>query len=136
MEYPIDKTLLEPRIKEEVSRVADEAYSETGSLYDSIVLTEKDESMVDRFIDEAVNGLAGRLFDICKKGTGKLVFYVPDFDLTMEDSTKDEITNYIVYSVCVAIFKSRRPQVVPEYEGLALGALNKAISFLKSRKAW
>jgi len=136
MEYTIDKTLLEPRIEEEVSRVADEAYSETGSLYDSIVLTEKDDSLVSRFIDEAVNGLAGRLFDICKKGTGKLVFFVPDFDPTMEDTAKDEITNYIVYSVCVAIFKSRRAEAVPEYEGLALGALNKAITLLKSRKVW
>ena len=136
MDYTIDNTILEPRVKEEVSRVADEAYSETGSLYDSIVLTEKDDSLVSRFIAEAVNGLAGRLFDICKKGTGKLVFNVPDFDSTMEDAAKDEITNYIVYSVCVAIFKSRRPQVVPEYEGLALGALNKAISLLKSRKLW
>ena len=136
MEYTITKPTLKSKIAEVVSLVADAAYSETGSLYDSIVLTEKDDSLVSRFIDEAVNGLAGRLFDICKKGTGKLVFYVPDFDSTMEGSAKDEISNYIVYSVCVAIFKSRRAEVVPEYEGLALGALNKAISLLKSRKIW
>lgn len=136
MEYTIDLATIRQKIDEVVSRVADEAYGETGSLYDSIVLTDKDEPLVTQFIEEAINSFVTRAFDICKKGTGKLVFYVPDFDLTMEDSTKDEITNYIVYSVCVAIFKSRRAQVVPEYEGLALGALNKAISFLKSRKVW
>jgi len=136
MEYTIDLATIRQKIDEIVSRVADEAYGETGSLYDSIVLTEKDKPLVTRFIEEAINSFVTRVFDICKKGAGKLEFFVPDFDPSMEGAANDEITNYIVYSVCVALFKSRRAQVVPEYEGLALGALNKAISFLKSRKAW
>lgn len=136
MEYTIDLTTIRQKIDEVVSRVADEAYGETGSLYDSIVLTEKDEPLVSQFIEEAVNSFVSRVFDICKKKTGKLEFYVPDFDPSMVGAVNDEITNFIVYSVCVSIFKSRRAQVVPEYEGLALGAINRAVSLLKSRKAW
>ena len=142
MEYTIDKTLLKALVDEEVSKVADEAYAENGvSLYDSVILTEKDDNAVGRFIDEAVNGFAARTFDISKfvstdtLGTTKLLFYVPDFDDTMAASVESEITHYIVFSVCMDLFKSRRAQAVPEYEARALSSINKAVTLLKSRKS-
>lgn len=139
MEYEINKTFLTALVDEEISKVADEAYGENGgSLYDSIVLTEKDASTVDRLIDDAVNGVASRMHDICKFTTGgevALLFYVPDFDETMESAAEDELTKFIVFSVCAALFQSRRAQAVPEYTERAQAAINKAVTLLKSRKS-
>lgn len=141
MDYSVDKTTLYALIDEEVSKVADEAYSDNGvSLYDSVVLTEKDSGMVYRLIDEAVDGLASRLYDVCKfstdtHGNSQLVFYLPDFDDTMENAARSEITHFIVYSVCTEIFKSRRAQSVPDYEARAAASIGKAVSLLKSRKS-
>lgn len=142
MNYIVDKTILTALIDEEVSKVADEAYGENGgSLYDSIVLTEKDASTVDRLIDDAVNGIASRLYDVCKfttsatDGVVALLFHVPDFDETMESAAKDELTRFVVFSVCAALFQSRRAQAVPEYTERAQAAINKAVTLLKSRKS-
>ena len=62
-------------------------------------------------------------------------FYVPDFDETMEDAVKSEITHFIVFAVCAALFKSRRPQAEPEYTERAKAAVEKAVTLLKSRKS-
>lgn len=142
LEYTINKSSLSSQIASLVSRVADEAYGDNGmSLYDTIVLTEKDDDLVDGYIDEAISAFVARLQDICWVSTSssdlseKLNIYVPDFEESKENLAKDAITSFIVYSTCLEIFKSRRPQVVPEYEARALAALNKAITFLKSRKS-
>lgn len=142
MVYTIDKNILATYIDEEVSKVADEAYGENGvSLYDGVVLTEKDADTVSRLIDDAVNGIASRMFDICKFSSGtnpgdvQLIFYVPDFDNTMEDAAKSELTHFIVFSACTTLFKSRRAQAVPEYTDRAQAAINKAVTILKSRKS-
>lgn len=143
MEYIIDKTAIRPMIDELVSRVADQAYMEDGtSLYDAIVLTEKDDGVVDGFIEDAVSAFVARNHDICKiwsanssAGTKSILFHVPDFDTTLTGAAKDTITNYIVYYVCLELFRSRAPQVVQEYDARALTALNKSIHLLKSRKS-
>lgn len=140
LEYGINKTALRALIDEQVSQVADEAYGDNGmSLYDSIVLTEKDVNMVESFIDTAAQSLSARLFDICKMRkegtTNYLSFDVPDFDTTMEENVKSAITHYIVFYACIAIFQSRRAQAVPDYTARAQTALDLAITLLKSRKA-
>lgn len=142
MYYSIDKSIIRNLIDEEVSKVADEAYGENGaSLYDSIVLTEKDDDFVDRLVDESVRGLVARTFDICKfaqndtAGNARLLFYVPDFDETMESSVTSEINNFLALSVCAGIFQSRRPQAVQEYTERAKAAVEKAVTLLKSRKS-
>lgn len=142
MYYTIDKTLLRALIDEEVSHVADDAYGENGlSLYDSIILTEKDDETVMRLLDDAVRGFVTRTYDICKfapddgQGNKRLYFYVPDFDVTMEDSVVSEINHYVVFAVCASLFRSRRAQSVQEYTERAEASVNKAVSLLKSRKS-
>ena len=62
MDITIYTSILKERIEEEVSHVADATYGEGGvSLYDSIVLTEKDQNIVSNAISEA----AARLSDLC-----------------------------------------------------------------------
>jgi len=144
--YTINRTSLRDRIEEEVSHVANDAYADNGqSLYDSIIVTEKDEEMVGRFIDDAINAFVNRTFDICKyayitdtlgsQPVEHLEFYVPDFDETMEDAMKEEVTKFIVLFVCVSLFQTRRPMVVPQFTERMQAALTKAVSLLKSRKS-
>ena len=146
MFYTINRTDLRDRIDAEVSNVANEAYGDNGlSLYDSIILTEKDNEMVGRFIDDALNAFVSRVFDICKyyyttdtqnsQTVERLEFYIPDFDETMEDATKEEITKFIVLYVCSSLFQSRRPMVVPQYNERMQAAITKAVTLLKSRKS-
>ena len=155
MYYIINKSALIEKVKEEVSKVADEAYSEDGvALYDSVVITEKDIDQVNRFIDDAVSLLVRRAFDITKYAplvttttsggssstttttvTPRLQFYVPDFDLSMTDAVADELDKYITLYVSTALFQSRRASVVPEYTSRTQDAMDTAITLLKSRKS-
>lgn len=158
MYYTIYNDELYTPISREVSRAADEAYSDSGqSLYDSVVLTSRDYSTVDKCIDDAVSALVSRAFDICKyspetkeveaegdeegetetvlTGRMRLHFYVPDMDPSMEDAAKAEISRYIALFVCSKVFATRRPALAQPYLDDAQAALNKAITILKSRKA-
>ena len=150
MYYVIDKPTLLESIKEEVSGVADAAYSDDGSsLYDIVMVSNRDKPTLDRFIDDAVSQFVRREFDITKYSpetytdenqqtqlTGRLClqFYIPDFDTTMADAAKEELDRYIVMYACAALFQQRRPAVVPEYTTRAQMAMDKAVSLLKSRK--
>ena len=145
MYYTIDKEALRPKIEEEVSLVADEAYGDNGaSLYDSVILTEKDNGTVDRFIDTAVSAITTRMYDICKlyksddtaEGSlEQIYFHVPDFDETMEDTVKEELSKFIILFTCTSVFEQRRPAVVPQFTERAKAALDKAVTLLKSRKS-
>lgn len=142
MRYAIDNNALFAFIDEQVSQVAEAAYGENGaSLYDSVVLTEKDTDDVMAFIGDAVRAFASRTFDICRispadgQGREGLEFYVPDFDTTMQDAAFSEITHYIVFSVCASLFQSRRAQEVQNYATRAQASMDRAVSLLKSRKS-
>ena len=140
MYYVIDKPALLESIREEVSHVADEAFADDGTaLYDSVMVTLRDNRTLDRFIDDAVNAFVRREFDIAKfapaeDSTPRLQFYIPDFDETMADAAKAELDRYIVLYACAAIFQQRRASVVPEYTTRTQSAMDKAVSLLKSRK--
>ena len=150
MFYIIDKAGLLESVEEEISHIADGAYGEDGSsLYDSIVITEKDRQNVLRFIDDAVSALVRRAFDICKyspetyqdeagewqlSGRMRLQFFVPDFDETMWDTTKAEIDRYIVLYAVGSLCQSRKADLVPEYARRTQDAMDKAVILLKSRK--
>lgn len=143
MEYTIDKTQLYALIDEEVSKVADEAYGENGvSLYDFVVLTDKDQGLVYRFIDDAARTLASSCIDISKvqepatsSASRKLIFNVPDFDTDMEETAGVYITRFIVLFACVEIFKSRRAQSVPEYTDRMQAALGDFLRTIRTRLA-
>ena len=142
MFYTINKDALWEKVKEEVSKVADEAYADNGaSLYDSIILTSKDRNTINGFVDDAIALFVRREFDVTSQPTvvpagspPKLKFNVPDFDTPLASMFDDELTRYIVLSVCAALFQQRRPAVVPEYTNRAKTAMDNAVSLLKSRK--
>lgn len=138
--YVIDKTALWERAFEEISSVADDAYADDGtSLYDSIILTDKDKPAVERYIDDAVSAFVRRAYDICKRATENnvpvLQFYVPDFDVTMTDTAKGEITSYLALYAATEMLKSRRAAAVPEFSQRVQSAMDRAVVLLKSRKA-
>lgn len=139
MDYSISTENLYELIDEEVSKVADEAYADSGSsLYDSIILTGKDAATVNRHIDDAVDALVARAGDIAKRATVNdtpaIKFYVPDMETGNQTMASNEITRYIVLSVCAAIFAQRRPIVLQEYATRAQAAMDRAIVILKTRK--
>lgn len=138
MDYTINTTTLLPKIDELISQVADQAYSEDGqSLYDSIILTEKDADIVKALISDAANTLAGNASDICTRETGvssdKLVFNIPDHPSEQETATTNAISGFIALSVCMNIFRSRYPAQVPVFEAQAQAALQKTLTLLRKR---
>ena len=148
MYYIIDKASLYDLVFEEVSKVADEAYAEDGtSLYDMVILTEKDRSTVERFLDDGVRHLVRVANDITSYAplavtdngvttiTPRLLFFVPDMDATQEDETALQVTRYITLFACAAIFRQRRPSLVEEYTSRVQGALDSAIALLRKRTA-
>lgn len=142
MYYVINKDSLREKVYEEVSRVADEAYSEDGvSLYDSVILTDKDTPAVERSIDDAVGLLVRRVSDICTYSplienetvTPRLLFNVPDISASNEAAVTDETTRYIVLLVSSELFQSRRSSVVPEYSTRAQTTLDNLVNLLRTR---
>lgn len=166
MYYVIDKRALYSRVDEEVSRVADDAYADDGTpLYDTVILTERDKELVDRYLDDAVSALVTRTFDICKYAplvvykeddqgnvtdeidhiVPRLYFHVPDLDTGMEERLdekgelppfiSEELSRYIALHAANSVFLTRRTGVVPQYTDRVQAAMNKAVALLKSRKA-
>lgn len=138
MEYIINTTTLMPKIDELVSQVADQAYSEEGlSLYDSIILTEKDTDIVKALISDAANTLAVSTSDICTRETGdssdKLVFYIPDHPSAQDTATQNAISGFISLAACTNIFRSRYPAQAPIFEAQAQAALQKVLTLLRKR---
>jgi len=144
MDYIIDRDGLRGAVEYEVSQVADDAYTEDGtSLYDIVILTEKDEPTVMAFIDDAVRLVISSLQDIAHFSsttvdtttTEKIVFYVPDVDSSQSGQLTLNIDGFIKSFVCAGLFRERRPSVVEEYVNRAQIALDNAKSLLRKRQA-
>lgn len=148
MYYTINYTALWPLIDEEVSRVADNSYTEQGvSQYDLIHLTSRDRDTVQRLIDDAVSKIVAREGDICKYApqaiingndttvVARLLFYVPDMDTSSEGEVTKELTRYIVFYVTASHLGEKRPERAQQYITLAQSALDKAVILLKTRKS-
>lgn len=134
--YTINKSTLYGLVDAEVSLAADEAYADDGtSLYDSVVLTTKDKSLVEQRMDDAVEALVRKCADICKHGTGTIVFDLPDAPSANSTATTAAISRYIVLSVITSIFQSRRVSLVPQYEEKTKAALDDVISLVRTRTA-
>lgn len=147
--YSIDKAKILDLVEDEVSKAADEAYSDDGTpLYDSVVITEKDRRTVRRFIDDGISLLVKRLFDIAKyapvvetdsngnpapKGM-RIAFYVPDHEPSVADTIDREITRYLVLFSATSVFSTRRASLVESYTARTQAAMDNAVTLLKSRK--
>lgn len=124
------------RISKEMAHLADEAYSDSGeSLYDQVVLTDKDKELVNDAIDDAIHAFVSRTNDIASYYTPDVIqFDVPDFDSTFEQAARDEINRYVVCYTVSALCQQRRPSAVQPYAEMAKAAADKAVILLKSRK--
>ena len=131
----IDNTLY-GLVDAEISQVADAAYNEAGeSLYDSIVLTDKDADTVEGFIDDAAGRLARATVDIATPAAGSITFSVPDMPTALETPVATEITNYLTWFAVAGILQSRRPSEAPQYAERAAAAMDNAIAMLRKRTA-
>ena len=144
--YSIDKSKLYALIDEEVSLVADVAYAEGGqSLYDSIVLTEKDKSTVERFMEDALNAFVAReehvssYSPLVDEQTGDVItprisLDLPDLDSSRWAAAQNELDRYVVSFVCAYLFHSRKADKEEEYTARAESSLSKTIALLKTRR--
>lgn len=145
LEYTIDKPAILEKAKAEVSEVSDLAYAEDGtSLYDIVAITSKDTDNISRLTDDAASALVSVMHDMCvyqpevesdqETGRMQLLFTAPDMDTTQERMATDEITRYFALYISVALFRERRPAVLPEYEGRLKTAADNVIVRLRTRK--
>lgn len=150
MDYIIDEETLKGSVEFEVSQVADAAYAEDGTpLYDSVVLTEKDDDTVLSFIDDAIRVVISALQDIAYYATStstdetshvttvtnKITFNVPDFDASQGGQVTLNIDSFVKAFVCAGLFRQRRPSLVEEYVSRAQIALDNVKSLLRKRQA-
>ena len=135
MQYRIDWSDLLTRVEEEISHIADSSYAETGqSLYDTIVITEKDREGVRRLLADASDAFAARTFDICQRMQDSYYFNVPDFDYSMTNAVSRQIENFLVYYTVANICQSRKAERMQEFATRSQESLTKAVTLLKSRK--
>ena len=150
LEYTIDKPAILEKAKAEVSEVADLAYADDGtSLYDIVAITSKDTDNISRLTDDAASALVSVMHDMCvdqpevepddqdepqETGRMQLLFTAPDMDPTQERMAIDEITRYFALYISVALFRERRPAVLPEYEERLKTAADNVIVRLRTRK--
>lgn len=138
MDYIINKTTLYNLIDEEVSLAADQAYSDDGtSLYDQVVLTEKDRGMTEHLIDDAIKVLRRRTYDISAfvpfsetqavDDNGRPLYYVVvDGEVTNEVSTTG--SDYPVYANNVPAGTDKLYFYVPDMDTSNTDAATEEIS--------
>lgn len=151
MYYAIDKDTLLARIREEVSQVADSAYNEQGqSLYDSVIVTERDLPELRRWIDDAFSQFVNREMDIAKFApqvvyqqenpsevayiVPRIEFYVPDFDAAYQPAFVSELENYVVFAVTAQLLVSRYTPAVQGYADRSKLAMDTAVNIIRKRK--
>lgn len=129
-------TTLADLVAEEVSRVANAAYSDDGvSLYDSISIKSRDADTVSRMIRDGLDAVVNRTADICTVIPSPLALslYAPDMDSTKENVVKDELDRAISLWAVSAWLKETFPVRFEEYAARSGAALQNAIVMLKTR---
>ena len=136
MTYNIEQDTLLTSAEKEISRFASTAYSEDGtSLYDAYKVLERDKDTLKGYINEAVDAICMRLFDVAIKGSGVIAFDVPDYDSSMSDSISRELDRFVVTKTCAAWLEDKGAPEAARFEKRAASALDNAHRLLKSRKA-
>lgn len=136
MTYSINTTNLYNGVDAEVSRISDAAYSDNGtSLYDAVVLTEKDKDWVEDLIDEAVQALLRPLADIATLSSTTITIDAPDIVTANATAASDAITRYLVLSATMGVLQERRAALVPAFATRVQEALSDVISLVRTRTA-
>lgn len=137
MKYQPDYTAIRGGIDYEVSQAADAAYGDEGSLYDSVVLTTKDDSLVQNLCGDALRMVAAKMSDVAayESSSGCWSFGLPDLPAALEGEADSAIERFIVLYACTEIFKERRAALVPEYAARAQETLDAAVTLMRTRTA-
>lgn len=143
--YTVKYSDLTDGIREEVSRVADAAYSNEGEpLYDQVVITARDYDAVRRLIGDSLSVIVTRMSDVCLYSpvtegntvTMRLAFYLPDYPYnTLEQEAEDELSRFIILFSTAQYLSQKHPESVQGYTERAQASLVKAVSLLKTRQA-
>lgn len=135
MDISISTSTIKALIAEEVSIAADQAYSSDGtSLYDSVVLSTRDDATVGRLIKDAIAQLGRRETDICTYTDSTITFNVPDAASTSAIITA-EINRYVTLHACATLFQSRRAEMVPDYARRTQEAMDNVDALVRTRTA-
>ena len=123
-------------VQREVSLAADNAFADNGtSLYDSIVLSSKDDEWVKHLINDSLARLAARTPDICTWNTtnNNLTFNVPDLPAGMEPIIDDAITRYATLYACMCVFNARYPVLSKDYADRCQSAMDNVVNMVRQR---
>ncbi len=128
-------------VREEVSRVAASAYDGEGqSLYDAIMVYERDESTLERLFDDALSHLTERSRDILNQYTKTsdtvrvLEYYLPDFSDGLMDMVEADVKRYMVQHITAQWLIEKQYKRAEEYVAHANAVLDETIEHLKIRK--
>ena len=136
MEYVIDKESLKKSTVQEISRYAASAYGDDGSsLYDAFRVTSRDDSVIERYIEDGISAIFVRLFDVATREDSAIEFDVPDFDSSMEGEVEKELEKFVVYKACALWIADKNEKESEKYDKRAIASLDRAHILLKSRKA-
>lgn len=136
MTYSINPSTLFASAEKEISRFAATAYSEDGaSLYDAYKVLDRDKATIEGYINEAVDAICVRLFDVATKSTDSITFDVPDYDPSMGETITRELDKYVVMKACAFWLEDKGAPEYTRFEKRALAALDNAHLMIKSRKA-
>lgn len=139
--YTFNPAVLYPLIFEEISRVADTAYTEDGApLYDMIIPSSRDDAAIERMEKDALAVLLNRLSDIVTVGaetggTILLSFDVPANPYNAASNVlpfSQEITRFLVLSVCADWCREKYTPAAEGFTQRSLLELSKAIQTLKT----
>lgn len=141
MEYSITHDDLLELVKEEVSRVADLAYTEEGvSLYDAIAIFDRDDATVKRMISDASSVVYERFRDYIiapttsQSGTEVFNFYLPDMEESQKSVASAELTRFLTFQIVSLWFNERYKSEYDNYLERSTAALGKAEMALFTRK--
>lgn len=141
MEFSVTNQALRELVNEEVSRVADLAYSEEGvSLYDSIAIFDRDKDTIDRMIADASSVVYERFRDYIVSPTSaasdsvNISFYLPDMETSQASVATQELKRFLSYQVVALWLQERYATAYEKYATRATSALEKAELALFTRK--
>ena len=136
MDYIVNRSTIKARVEGAIARLAASQYSDDGtSLYDSIINSSADESIIDGYIDDAISGIVARLANICKDdGNGHITIDAPEMVSVNINMATLNLNEYIFHSVIDNWCLDKAPDLAPRYSAQADKCLEKAISVIKTRK--
>ena len=121
--------------------MAASAYDGEGqSLYDAIMVYERDESTLERLFDDALSHLTERSRDILNQYTKTsdtvrvLEYYLPDFSDGLMDMVEADVKRYMVQHITAQWLIEKQYKRAEEYVAHANAVLDETIEHLKIRK--